>query len=143
VDASLVEALRARRSAIRRRWDDLLRVERANTPLAHPDTLIHLLDWSLDELLAALAGGAAVEGPAADRSRPACPCGRNPFLNFFVAGEQALLEALVLAQTEILPLTPALRDGAVAELHLAVRERARSEVEAICSVCQRRGQRAA
>jgi len=37
---SLVQSLRARRAEIRNRWNDLLHVERALSPLAHPDTLV-------------------------------------------------------------------------------------------------------
>ena len=46
----LMSALLARRSQIRGRWEALLRVERASSPLANPDALVHLLDWTIDEV---------------------------------------------------------------------------------------------
>lgn len=141
MEESLVQLLRTRRPQIRERWETLLRVERANTALAHPDTLVHLLDWSLDEVLRTLplrtlplrSSGRAHAGLRAD-----CSCGRNPLLHFFIAGEQALLETLVIAQAELPRLDPIRRDRAVTELYLVVRGLARAEVASFCSLCQHR-----
>jgi hypothetical protein len=138
---SLVQALRTQRPQIRERWEHLLRVERAHTALAHPDTLVHLLDWSIDAVLHALTARPPLRRlPTAESSRlrAECECGRNPLLHFFIAGEQALLEALVLAQSHLPHLEPASRDHAVTELYLAVRRLARAEVTVICSLCQHR-----
>ncbi|MEI8089253.1 MAG: hypothetical protein WCG63_06605 [Opitutaceae bacterium] len=103
--------------------------------------LIHLLDWTFDSIIQALEptsnrktpSGAQVSG-----ARATCPCGRNPYLYFFIAGEQAWLEALVFTQVAIPKLEAEVRDQAVAELLNVIRTLARTEVEAFCFVCQYR-----
>lgn len=144
---SLLNSLCAQRQAIHARWDALLRTERVTSPLAYPDALVHLIEWALDQIFSSLrdpsirrkaehAGGRAA-------ARPDCPCGRNPLLAFFLAGEQALLEALVLEQAAHLPVDPRERDTALNELYYVLRAMARREVEAFCSVCQHRHSQAA
>lgn len=133
----LVRALRARRAEIHARWEALLRIEKVNTPLANPDALVFMIDWTLDECFGMLAArrrnGRAVDQPT---PKPDCPCGRNPLLAYFAAGEQAIEEALIWEQSSALPVHPAQRDEAFAELKLTVREIARREIDAFCSVCQ-------
>ncbi len=133
---SLLAALCARRPQIRRRWEDLLRVERANTPLADPNSLVHLLDWSLDELFRTMPSLPARRRPIRAVTAADCACGRNPLLAYFAAGEQALREALVLAQAEIKNLTPLERDADLADLDYAMRLIGRREVESFCAICQ-------
>jgi hypothetical protein len=144
---SLLNSLCAQRSAIHARWDTLLRTERVTTPLAYPDALVHLIEWALDQIFTSLrdpviqkkaehAGGRAA-------ARPECPCGRNPLLAFFLAGEQALLEALVLEQASHQPIDPSERDTGLNQLYYVIRAMARREVDAFCSVCQYRQGRSA
>jgi hypothetical protein len=134
MQADLVRALSARRRDIRARWEALLRIERVNTPLANPEALVFMLDWTLDEVFTTL------RNPPARRRAPStpalCPCGRNPLLAYFAAGKQALVEALVLAQAEHTGLAATERDAALAELKLCVHEITRREIDAFCSVCQ-------
>ncbi len=137
----LIRALRDRRGDLRARWETLLRIERVNTPLANPDALVFMIDWTCDELFAALSHPAARRrtGRAQETAaRPECPCGRNPLLTYFAAGEQAMEEALILEQASRPTLEPTERDAAFAELQLAVREIARREIESFCAVCQHR-----
>jgi hypothetical protein len=136
----LVRALRARRAEIHARWEALLRIEKVNTPLANPDALVFMIDWTLDECFATLRppharrrNGRGAEGAT---PKPDCPCGRNPLLAYFAAGEQAIEEALILEQASASALDPVQRDEAFAELKLTVRDIARREIEAFCSVCQ-------
>ena len=139
---SLVRSLRAQRPEIRTRWEALLRIERANTPLANPDALVFMLDWTLDEMFTAFANPHARRRAArlADGTgaKAHCPCGRNPLLTYFAAGEQALDEALVLAQADLPALDPVERDAAFADLTLVVREISKREIESFCAVCQYR-----
>lgn len=135
----LVRALRGRRAEIHARWEALLRIEKVNTPLANPDALVFMIDWTLDECFASLRppGSRYRNGraePAA--AKPDCPCGRNPLLAYFAAGEQAIEEALILEQARASCLDPVQRDEAFTELKLTVRDIARREIEAFCSVCQ-------
>ncbi len=143
MNAPLVAALHARRPRIRAHWETLLRTEPIRSPLAHPDTLVHLIDWTLDELFSALANPHAREriagthGAAAES--PHCPCGRNPLLAHFAAGAQAMREALVLAQAAAAPLDPLERDASLEELNLVLRHVSRREIEAFCGVCRQGG----
>jgi len=139
---SLLNSLQAQRPAIHARWDAVLRTERVSTPLAYPDALVHLIDWALDQLFAALRDPVkrrqAEHCSGRSTPRPECPCGRNPLLAFFLAGEQTMLEALVLEQAAHLPINPNDRDAALNELYFVLRAMARREVDAFCSVCQYR-----
>jgi hypothetical protein len=139
----LMSALEARRPQIRGRWEALLRVERANSPLANPDALVHLLDWTIDEVFRTLQTLPSRRRPLKlfARDDVDCPCGRNPLLHYFAAGEQALQESLVFAQSEsahFVHLDPLARDSALNELNLAVRHIARREIQAFCALCQLR-----
>lgn len=143
MEESLVRSLRARRANIRSRWNDLLRVEGALSPLAHPDTLVFLLDETLEKILSGLNSPGGEVNPGTLGAAPAwprCDCGRNPYLRFYLAGEHALLEALVLIQAEIPVRDATARDLAVLELYEVVRRFARDDVELFCSLCQLHGQ---
>ena len=136
----LVRALRARRAEIHARWEALLRIEKVNTPLANPDALVFMIDWTLDECFATLRPPHIRKRngriPDAEVAKPDCPCGRNPLLAYFAAGEQAIEEALILEQASASTLDPGQRDEAFLELKFTVRDIARREIEAFCSVCQ-------
>jgi hypothetical protein len=125
-------ALQKRRPQIRARWEALLRLERPPTPLGNPDTLVFMFDQTLDEVLAALPARPA----AVVRPRPECECRCNPLQVYFPALEQALLEALVLVQTEQPALTAGERVEAVTELCATLRRMARREIAAFDGLCQ-------
>jgi hypothetical protein len=141
MEESLVQPLQARRAEIRSRWSDLLHVERALSPLAHPDTLAFLLDETLENIFTGLSSAVGQKNPAP--AWPRCACGLNPYLRFYVAGELALLEALVLIQAEIHMRDANARDRAVLELYAVVRRFACNDVELFCSLCQLRDDRRA
>jgi len=137
-----IEALGSRRPEIRRRWKALLFLESSNGPLAHPENLVHLIDWTLDEVLAALRRSNAsrrrdAHPPEISKVRAGCHCGQNPLFNLFVAGEQALLEALIELQASHPSTDPLHRPTAVAELYVAIRAIAMREFELLCSLCVR------
>jgi hypothetical protein len=135
MQAIFVSALEAQRVRIRARWEDLLRAERSTSPLANPDTLVHLMDLTLDDVFSTLA---ACEGRKRHpRSGDiVCRCGRNPLLVYFSVGRQAMREALVMAQIEMAALTSADRDGALVDLDSGYSQIARREIESFCAVCQ-------
>jgi hypothetical protein len=136
--------LKARRGEIRRRWEALLRLQRPDTPMADPNNLVHLIGWTLDRVFEGLRSRkpSHVSGPPPTIAtlRSSCPCGLNPYIAHFLAGEQALLEALVLVQSEDPALDPVHRDTAVTELYLVLHAIARDEVESVCALCQRQPQ---
>jgi hypothetical protein len=91
-----------------------------------------MIDDSLDAVLSALGDPRRV--------RPARPPlgsdSRNPFIAYFLAGKQALLEALVLAEAESGGCSREQRDAAVAELGAAIEFVIGGEVDAFGKVCQ-------
>jgi hypothetical protein len=138
----IFRALRERRQDVRSRWEALLRIEPVNTPLANPDTLVYLLDSTLDELFTALDAPWTEEngtdGEKRTRVENECPCGRNPYIAYFLAGTQALLETLVLCQVESANRDPGYRDAAAARVHGVIDRLARREVKGLCSLCRYR-----
>ncbi len=137
---NLVKALRTRRPLIRAHWEALLRTEPINSPLGNPDALVHLIDWTLDEIFSILTNPLSRYRTAGTRcsgiERHECPCGRNPLLAYFAAGEQALREALILSQVATSPLDPLERDASFNELNLVLQHISRREIEAFCGICQ-------
>lgn len=141
MDSVLLQHLRARDAVIRERWEALLRIERVNSPLANPDILVHLIPDSLERILN-LVEKTARKTPLsliavnADRLPP-CDCGCNPYLAYFVAGEQAILETVILLQSELPPNGH--QESDIAEIVRAIRRLTRSEVDAFCAICTVRG----
>jgi hypothetical protein len=141
VQTELIATLQSRRVLIRARWSDLLHADRASTPLADPGTLVHLLDWTLDEIFSALRGPSPPRVPPMPRGMALaalCPCGRNPLLLYFHVGQQAMQEALVLSQAAQPLLDPAERDASLLELQERFAHIARREIATFCGVCQYR-----
>lgn len=136
----LLTELRANTATLIQRWEALLRVERVTGPLANPDSLVHLIPDSLPKIFAALTrptkGTMSFAHATAERL-PACNCGNNPFLAYFVAGEQALVETVVLLQAKLPPSGNTESD--VAKAILAMRALARNEIDTFCGVCTHRG----
>jgi hypothetical protein len=137
-----IEALSTNRRMIRGQWEAFLRLEQVDSPIADPEHLVYLIDWTFDEILGQLRIGKAKQAGgvrpfASSAVRAGCHCGRNPLIKFFLAGEQALLEALVLLQSGEIPCEPGDRSTAVTELYLAVHTVAAREVDTLCSMCRR------
>lgn len=128
-------ALRERRAQIRTRWREILFVEPVTTPLADPRALEFLLDDTLNQLFAMLGR----ENGAKAEPWPVCACGRNPFLAYFRAGRQALLEALVMVVATAPDRSAEERDAAFAELEAAIRHVARDEIEGFRGLCTHHG----
>lgn len=143
MQADVLATLVRRRPEIRRAWEILLRAERASTPMANPDTLVFMMDWTLDRIFADLrvTKGFPASGPA----RTECACGLNPMLVYFSALRQVLTEALVLAQAARPEEEASRREAELAQVTRVVDEEAEREITAFCSVCLRResGRRAA
>ena len=135
MDTALLRALAEHRPSIRAQWEKLLRLDRGTTALARPDTLVHLIDATLDEVYAKLPAWSA-RRQAYRPPEPVCPCGRSPFLAYFACGRQALHEGLVTVQASRPGLTPPDRDEAFARLDQVFSRIARREIESFCSVCQ-------
>jgi len=131
-------SLQSRTTAISARWEALLRIEPVNSPLANPDALAHLIAQSQKQVFTLLAkpARAPVSVAAAKACVPNCECGHNPYLAYFLAGEQALVEAMVLLEAEL--SVGERRQSDVAEVMLAVRRCARLEIDTFCGACAHR-----
>jgi hypothetical protein len=139
MQASLLRELVSRRFAIRARWEALLRAEPVTTPLGLPDALVHLIDTTLEEIFASLAERShetATHGDDSYCADPLCHCGRNPYLAYFGAADQAMREALILSQVASAPLDPVERDASLEELNGVLKQISGREIEAFCGVCQ-------
>ncbi len=101
---------------------------------------MHLIDWSLDEVLHEIRRRKPshrddAPPPAIAALRSECHCGHNPLFNYFFAGEQALVEVLIHVQADNPQLDPLNRSTSVAELYVAIRAIAKRECELLCSIC--------
>ena len=135
MQGKIIKALQERRAQIRARWEALLRIEKVTTPLANPDTLVFGLDQSLDEIFAALRQPPP-HTPGAERAGDEGP---SPWRAYFRAGEQALLESLVLLQAEMDSLDPAARDTSFGNLKQVINNLTQREIGAWAGICQQTG----
>lgn len=98
---SMLLGLQSLRPSIRARWLSLLRELPVNSPLASPDVLSHLMDWTLDEVFKVLTSPPTRRRPRSplpahpgESSQSSCRCGRNPLESYFSCLHQALNEAV-------------------------------------------------
>lgn len=132
MQGKIIRALEERRAQIRARWEALLRIEKVTTPLANPDTLVFGLDQSLDEIFAMLHQPPSHIGDK-DAPQETSP---SPWRAYFRAGEQALLETLVLTQSEMQSLDPAARDTSFGKLKQVINNLTQREIGAWAAICQ-------
>ncbi len=139
MDSLVLHQLQSRSAAIHVRWERLLRIEPVSGPLANPDALARLIPQTLAVVLEQLKehvdSGLSLEGTKTARL-PACDCGHNPYLAYFIAAEQAFVETLVLIQSEL----PAgqRHESDIAQLIHAVRTFGRDEIDTFCAICAHR-----
>lgn len=136
-----MNALRSRSPHTRERWAALLHAEPVATPLGNPHALVHLIEWTLNEIFQSLtshAGRRRFGRRLAVATHARDCCGRNPLLAHFAAGEQAMREALIMVQAATPVLDPIERDASLEELNQVLRDVAHHEIEAFCGVCQHR-----
>ena len=126
-----LRALLAHRHTLHLGWAARLRAAPVKSALGHPDTLVHLMDRTLDQLFLEL------EKPASPRRRqphlPAdfCRCGNNPMVAYFATASLALQTTLAQCADE----TPITRDDVEAVNH-TLRRIARREIMTFCALCQ-------
>lgn len=140
---SILRSLQSLRSDLRARWETRLRQAPIPSPLAAPDVLVHLMDWTLEELFKSL-----IRPPQRRRVRPRteppnqhaqpfqCSCGSNPLEAYFACLQKTLIEAV--EQLYLMPGANNLPECAIvtAEIQLAFTQISQRELETFCSVCQ-------
>ena len=136
-----LEALDGHRADIRRTWEILLRAAPATTPLGLPDTLVFLMDESLEQLFSLFRSRSTHQWltrhpPAARSVGISCHCRLNPLINYFIAGQAALAFVAQTVPRSQHHLDDPEATGCVDELLLTFRFLAHREMHAFCEVCQ-------
>jgi hypothetical protein len=136
----LMRALLTHRPTLRQRWESLLRAQRATSPLANPDALVYLMDWTLDCLFEDLRNAPSRRRPPARAGAhsdepPPCPCGLNPLLAYFDTARKALEDTFCHDIPDTHRFTLLEREAALAELLLVLKGVAHREIESFCAVC--------
>jgi len=136
----LLRALLSHRPTLRQRWEILLRAERATSPLANPDSLVFLMDWTLDRLFEELRNAPSrrrrsLRQASATPETPPCRCGLNPLIAYFKTAEKAIADTYCHDVPDTNRLTALEREAALEELKLVLGSVARREIESFCAVC--------
>ena len=137
--SSFVAELSARHHAIRLAWERKLRTEPITSPLANPDTLVLLMDRTLEELLATLAERALGRGAAAGTARglrTGCLCGLNPLLAYFRVGATVVATVAGMDPVPLPGLDPTEHAACVQETLAELQTIAQREIRSFCAMCQ-------
>jgi len=133
------DELQERRPAIKDAWERRLRRESVTSPLANPDTLVMMMERTLDELFATLASShlhGHEHRTRSTRDRTGCLCGLNPLLAYFRTLASTLCALGATDGKSFGVLSP---DSVAQCLEFTLetlREIARRDIAAFCSVCQ-------
>jgi hypothetical protein len=135
-----LQALGELRPMIKTCWEVLLRAEPATSPLGNPDTLVFMMDRTLDTFFTSTHSPAPrrwlARHPLLCRSlNDTCPCQRNPLLHYFVSGEQALLAIAGQALTEV-AAAPEEEERILSEVQLNFHYLAQHELQIFCDLCR-------
>lgn len=135
-----LQTLAELRPMIKTCWEVLLRAEPPASPLGNPDTLVFMMDRTLDAFFTAilsptprrwLARHPLLCSPLADT----CRCGRNPLLQYFISGEEAMV-AIAAKALEDIPAETAEADRVLAEAQLTFHYLAQHELQTFCDLCR-------
>ncbi len=132
------QALVDLRPMIKTCWEVLLRAEPPRSALGNPDTLVFMMDRTLDAFFEALGSPGARRWLAkypllCETLETSCPCMRNPLLPYYVSGEQALLAVAAEALPEA---TSKAREALLEEVRVAYHYHAQRELQNFCDLCR-------
>lgn len=133
------EELRTRRQAIRASWERRLRSETVISPLANPDTLVLMMDRTLDELFATLlqaANGDIAPRTKSKRAQSGCLCGLNPLLAYFRTCASAICTTADCGRVAVTGIDAMAAGQCLDETLIRLREIAQREIAAFCAICQ-------
>lgn len=138
---TILRTLQGLRPSLLVRWETLLRAEPVTSPLANPDALVYLMNWSLDRFFHELRGTLSrrriserdnSKPPCEEKLGDSCACRMNPLLAYFITAEQAIV------QTALPTLEPRDREIVLSSIRMALKVVAKGEIDTFCAVCQRR-----
>ncbi len=137
---SFVAELAARRAAIKQAWERKLRHEPVTSPLANPDTLVLLMDRTLEDLGAALSlqcrSSTAEPTPANRGMRAGCLCGLNPLLAYFRVAARVLPAVMSHGADRCPDLSAAEYAACLQSLQGELHSLATEEIRSFCAMCQ-------
>ena len=135
-----LQTLAELRPMIKTCWEVLLRADPPASPLGNPDTLVFMMDRTLDAFFTALhsptprrwlARHPQLCGSLADT----CRCGRNPLLQYFISGEEAIVAIAAKALEEV-SAEPADEERILSETQLTFHYLAQHELQTFCDLCR-------
>jgi len=126
-----LRALQARRPTLHDHWVERLRAAPVRSPLGHPDTLVHLMDQTLDQIFRDL------HHPSARKRQPGlpddfCRCGHNPLVMYFTTAILAFQTTLGQCADD----APVSHEDAD-EVKRTINRIARREIMTLCALCLR------
>ncbi len=129
------------RPMIKTCWEVLLRAEPPTSALGNPDTLVFMMDQTLNAFFTALRSPTPRHWLAhhpllCGTLDETCPCGRNPLLHYFVSGEEAVVAIAAKALGDQADLSTAEQDQLLAEVQLTFHYLAQHELQIFCDLCR-------
>jgi hypothetical protein len=129
------------RPIIKACWEVLLRDEPPPSALGNPDTLVFMMDGTLEAFFAALRSPTPrrwlAHHPLLTGTLPeTCPCGRNPLLPYYQSGEQAVLAIAAQALDKTSRAPAAEQERLLADVQIAFHYLAQHELQAFCDLCR-------
>ena len=138
---TILRTLQGLRPTILERWETLLRAEPVTSPLANPDSLVYLMNWTLDRFFHELRGSLARrrmtdsahnKSACEEKLGDSCACRMNPLLAYFMTSEIAIIQAALPT------LEPREREIVLSSIRITLQVVAKREIDTFCAVCQRR-----
>ncbi len=134
---SFVAEFAARRPAIKHAWERKLRLEAVTSPLANPDTLVLLMDRTLDDLHEALGNRClAAIPPPARAMRTGCLCGLNPLLAYFRVAASVIPTVMSQGADRCPALSASTYAACLQETLAVIQATAHEEIRSFCAMCQ-------
>ena len=127
-----LRALLSHRHTLHLGWAARLRAAPIKSALGHPDTLVHLMDRTLEQVFHELANPSSPRRRQPKLPESFCRCGHNPLVAYFATASLALQTTLAQCADE----TPITRDD-VEAVNRTLTRIARREIMTFCALCQR------
>lgn len=129
------------RPIIKTCWEVMLRAEPPASALGNPDTLVFMMDHTLDTFFEAMRSPTPRQWLArhpylCGALNETCPCGRNPLLHYFVSGEHAVLAIAAKTLPEKVSLPRAPHIELLSEIQLTFHYLAQHELQIFCDLCR-------